>query len=83
MYANSCSLQLASGVACAAAAAAGVDVLGTWGAGSSGEGQLEEARAAALEAVQRCCSDKDDARKAAAKVGNTVCVQVLLLLSVV
>lgn len=46
----------------------GLDLLGTWGPGSAGQGQLEEARAAALEAVARCCTDKDDARKAATKV---------------
>jgi hypothetical protein len=42
--------------------------MGTWGPGGPSEGQLEEARAAALEAVARCCSNKDEARKAPAKV---------------
>eukprot|EP00879_Flechtneria_rotunda_P009386 GHRR01009828.1.p1 GENE.GHRR01009828.1~~GHRR01009828.1.p1 ORF type:complete len:483 (+),score=163.21 GHRR01009828.1:201-1649(+) len=45
-----------------------LDVLGTWGPAGSAAGQLEEARRAALEAVQRCCTDRDEARKAAAKV---------------
>jgi hypothetical protein len=54
--------------AAAAAAAAGLDVMGTWGPGGSGEGLLEAARAAALEALTRCCSNKDEARKASAKV---------------
>jgi hypothetical protein len=42
--------------------------MGTWGPGGSAEGQLEAARAAALEAVACCCSNKDEARKASAKV---------------
>jgi hypothetical protein len=37
-------------------------------AAAPGEGELEEARAAALEAISRCCSEKDEQRKAAAKV---------------
>jgi hypothetical protein len=46
--------------------------MGTWGPGGPAAGDLEAARAAALEAVARCCSDKDEARKAAAKVGGWV-----------
>eukprot|EP00878_Enallax_costatus_P029535 GHUV01032033.1.p1 GENE.GHUV01032033.1~~GHUV01032033.1.p1 ORF type:complete len:113 (-),score=8.17 GHUV01032033.1:508-846(-) len=52
---------------------AGLDILGSYGAGSPGEGQLEAARTAALEAVQRCCTDKNDARKASAKVSEAHC----------
>lgn len=57
--------------------AAGLDVMGTWGPGGPAEGQLEAARAAALDALQRCVTDKDDARKAAAKVRR--CLLALLL----
>ncbi|WIA38348.1 hypothetical protein OEZ86_001682 [Tetradesmus obliquus] len=57
--------------------ATGLDVMGTWGPGGSAEGQLEEARAAALEAVTCCCS-KDEARKASAKVRGAGSIGVLL-----
>eukprot|EP00878_Enallax_costatus_P033075 GHUV01036459.1.p1 GENE.GHUV01036459.1~~GHUV01036459.1.p1 ORF type:complete len:594 (+),score=166.05 GHUV01036459.1:596-2377(+) len=58
--------------------ATGLDILGSYGAGSPGEGQLEAARTAALEAVQRCCTDKNDARKASAKIRVAKSVGVLL-----
>lgn len=58
--------------------ATGLDVLGSFGPGSAGEGQLEQAKEAALEAVQRCCTDKDDARKASAKIRAAKSVGVLL-----
>ncbi|KAF6259070.1 hypothetical protein COO60DRAFT_1622084 [Scenedesmus sp. NREL 46B-D3] len=58
--------------------ATGLDVMGTWGPGGSAAGQLEAARAAALEAVARCCSNKDEARKASAKVRGASSVGVLL-----
>jgi hypothetical protein len=46
----------------------GLDVLGTWGPGAASEGDLAAAKAAALEALESACQDKDERRKATAKV---------------
>ena len=52
--------------------------MGTWGPGGPSEGQLEAAKSAALEALTRCCADKDELRKASAKVRQTLaCVAFL------
>lgn len=46
----------------------GLDVLGTWGPGGVSAGDLAAAKAAALEALDTACPDKDERRKATAKV---------------
>lgn len=43
-------------------------MLGTWGPGSPGEGQLKAAQAAALTALPAVIQDKGELRKATAKV---------------
>lgn len=48
----------------------GLDVLGTWGPGGPSEGQLDAAKSAALESLNSAVADKDERRKAAAKVGR-------------
>jgi hypothetical protein len=49
-------------------------VLGQWGPGGASEGQLDSAKAAALEALEGACADKDERRKAAAKVRWRDCI---------
>jgi hypothetical protein len=46
----------------------GLDVFGQWGPGGPHEGQLESAKAAALEALPAAVQDKGELRKASAKV---------------
>lgn len=56
----------------------GLDVLGTWGPGGPSEGQLDAAKSAALESLNSAVADKDERRKAAAKVRGARSVGVLL-----